>query len=318
MLMIFERKLVKVVRSIMDIDLAFTEYKVSVYDEISTFLSDNNCMDGVNLVNKRKKQMASYVHNIKNDLAEIDNICKEISVLVKDLYKQKKSIPAIMNINNKKIYISIMEKNYSLIYSIEPDEYTKLFKYGIIEAEISKGRFYKTESKIGLSAEDNLVDCVNFKIYFNELLKEFNNVKNLEDLDFLKNKINYELSRLFSTENLREYLANKSEDINKLAGISGFDILRELHESYDIKRVKIILFSKGYSIENDKFIEAVRAESSCKKILDCLNNPDETENDIYAKELKKQSVKVKSLLNEINMSSGELEIAVSKVNSEIE
>lgn len=176
--------------------------------------------------------------------------------------------------------------------------------------------------KIGLSADHNLVDYTDFKICFNELLKEFNNAKELEDLNFLKNKINYELSRLFNTDDLREYLAYKSEDIDKLTGISGIDILKKLYESYDTKMVKIILLSKGYSIENDKFIEAVRTEISYKKILDCLNNPDVTEddslNDIYAKALKKQSEKIKSLLNEINMSLAELEIAVSKVNCEIE
>lgn len=319
--MLYDRKLVKEVNSLTDWDLSSTEYKISVYDEISSYLADNNCSQGVNLVNKAKQEMNNYVKDIKQDLVEIENIYAEMSKLIKNLNDEKNNIPSMMTINNKEIFISHFEGKYGFIYLIGFDKFKKLYKYGIIEANINKGKFYKLNSKIGLSYDGNLVRYADFKNYFNDLIKEFNNAKSIEDLDFLNKCINNELSELFNTKDLREYLAYNSEHLNKLTGISGFYIMRTLYQSYDINRVKIKLILNGYSIENDKFIELVRNELSFRKTLDYLNNSNATEDEeiknIYNKSLKKESKRVEVLMKELNISSAELEIAVNKVDSEL-
>lgn len=320
--MIFKRKLVKVIKNSIDVDLASTEYKISVYEEISTYLSDNNCVEGMNLVNKRKNKMDDYVNNIKRDLSELGKLCRDLETLVKDSYKEKKSISSILTINDREIYVCNIEKSYYFIYSIGYEEYLKLYKYGIIEVERINGRACRIESEIGFSHEKNLDKYNDFKIYFNEQVTKLNNVKYLNDLEILRDKINTDLSGIFYTKDLREYLAFKSEEVYRLTGISGIDILRTLRESYDIKRVKIKLLLNNYSIENDKFIEAVIAELSCKKIQENLNDPDLMEDEklkpILTKALERDRDRINLLLNEINMGLDELEIAVSKVDSEID
>jgi len=163
---IFKRKLVKVIKNSIDIDLASTEYKISVYEEISTYLSDNNCVEGMNLVNKRKNKMDDYVNNIKRDLSELGKLCRDLETLVKDSYKEKKSISSILTINDREIYVCNIEKRYYFIYSIGYEEYFKLYKYGIIEVERINGRSCRIESEIGFSHEKNLDKYNDFKIYF--------------------------------------------------------------------------------------------------------------------------------------------------------
>lgn len=301
--------------------MAFTEYKIGVYEEISTYLSNNNCLEGVNLVNKRKNQMDDYVNNIQRDLTELENLCREIEILVKNSYKEKKSISSILTINDMEIYVCNIEKSYYFIYSIGYEEYLNLYKYGIIEVERVSRKSCKIESEIGFSREKDLEKYNDFKIYFNEQVSKFNNVKYLKDLDILRDKINNDLSGLFNTKDLSKYLVHKSEEVYRLTGISGVDILGTLRQSYDIKRIKIKLLLNNYSIENDKFIEAVRAELGCKKIQENLNDPDLMEDEelrpILTKASERDRDRINLLLNEINMGLEELEIAVSKVDSEI-
>gem|GEM_PF-3446340 len=319
--MIYNMKLVKEVVNGIDMDLAFIEYKASVYGEMATYLSDNDCSHGTDLINKIKNGMDSYVNNLKNDLCEIENICREISDLAKKSYKEKKDISSMITINKKKIFISNIKDQYDFIYAIGFDEYKKLYKYGIIEANINKGKFGKIISKIGFSDDSELIKYADFKIYFKGLLNEFNNPKSIEELKSLKKKVNNELSELFYTKNLKKYLINESDSINRSTGIEGLEILKKLNQSYDINMVKIKLLSSGYSVDNNQFIELVRSEISCRNYLDKINKLDGMEDkdikDIYTKSVKEKSQQVEFLMNELNMNSTDLEIAVSKINGEV-
>ncbi|QAA33566.1 hypothetical protein [Clostridium manihotivorum] len=311
--MIFEDKLVKIVENKIDLDLATTEYKVSVYDEIETYLSENNCSEGIYLVNKRKLEMSAYVEGIKNDLAELEEICNNIEVALKNLNKENDRYQSIININSKKVYISKINDNYSFIYLIGYDYYTKLYKYGIIEAEVYKDKLRKIKKKIGFAHEDNLVDYTDFKVYFNESLRKFNEAGNLGDLDFIRDKINKDLAELFNTESLEKYLVVNSEHIKKLTDISGYEIFSKLYENYDLNRVKIRLILAGYSTDNVKFIDLVRTKIHCNNVLDYLKDQKEN-NDFYRITFEKDNEKINFLLKELNMSLAELEIAVDKLN----
>ncbi len=318
--MLYNRKLVREVINILDIDLTFTEYKVSVYDEITSYLSDNNCTDGVNLVNMAKQQMDNYVKNLKNDLLEIENIYAEMSSIIKNLFTEKKDIPSILTINNKDIFISKTEKQYGFIYAIGFDEYKKIYKYGIIEGEIKKGKFYKLRNKIGFSEDSELTRYADFKTYFDDSINEFNNAKSIEKLDYLRKSMDNELMRFFDTEDLRKYLVCKNELINKLTGIKGINILSMLYQSYDINRVRIKLSLNGYSVDNSQLIELIRSEVSCRRVLDEIDKLDDLEDadmkKSYTELANETSKEVEFLKRELNMSSAELEIAISKVNSE--
>jgi len=318
--MLYERMLTKEVINKYDIDLACTEYKASIYEEIASYLVDNNCSDGVNLVNKSKDEIDNFVTKLKTDLDEIENICIEIATLIKNLYVDKQDIPLTMIINNKNIFISYKERAYGFIYSIEFDEYKKLYKYGIIKANVNKGKLSNIESKIGFSDDSNLERYADFKNYFNSLLNEFDNCKSIEELDFLKMNVNNELSRLFYTEDLRIYLFDNNEEINKLTGIKGIDIVQELYQIYDINKVKIKLILNGYSIKDNKLIELVRYRRSYKELLDEIEKLDDSKDkdikDIYIESVKGKSQKIQYLMKELNMGSAELEIAIDKVNSE--
>ena len=318
--MLYNRKLIREVVNRLDMDLAFTEYKVSVYGEISNYLADNNCADGVNLVNKAKQEMDNYVKNLKNDLVEIENICAEISIIIKKMYTEKKDIPSMITIYNKDIFISRTEKQYGFIYAIGFDEHKKIYKYGIIEGDINKGKFYKSKNIIGFSEDSELTRYANFKTYFIDLISDFNNTKSIEELEYLKTSIDNELLGLFYTEDLRTYLACKSELIKKLTGISGLDILRKLYQSYDINRVRIKLSLSGYSVDNSQLVKLVRAELSSRRALDEINKlvdiEDEEIKESYTELANEKSKEVEFLKRELNMSSSELEIAISKVNSE--
>ncbi|MFW2491597.1 hypothetical protein ACN077_24025 [Clostridium chromiireducens] len=54
----------------------------------------------------------------------------------------RKLIKQVININiiinNQQMYISNLGSNYSFIYPIDFDDYKKLYKYGIIKADINE------------------------------------------------------------------------------------------------------------------------------------------------------------------------------------
>lgn len=319
--MLFERKLIKEVNNKYDMDLAFIEYKASVYDEIASYLSENNCSEGMRLVNKAKEEIDNFIITLKNDLVEIENICSEITKLIKDLYTKKHDIPQTMIINNKNIFISREGEIYAFVYLIGFDEYKKQYRYGIIKANINKGKLYNEDKKIGFSNDSNLERYTDFKSYFKSILNDFDNCESIEALDFLKKSVHSELARLFYTDDLRTYLVENNETIYKLTGIKGVEILRELYKIYDINKVKIKLTSNGYSIEDDRLIELVRSRQSCIKLLAEIQKLDDGEEkkikDILIKSVKEKSQDVELLMKELNISSVELEIAVDKVNSTI-
>lgn len=153
--MFCDMKVLKEIKNGMDLDLATIKYKASVYDEISGYLLGNNCIQGANLVDKAKQKMDVYVERIKLDLDEIEKICDVIPVIIKRLDTDKENIPSMMVINNKEIFIGYFEDRYSFIYLIGFDDFKKLYKYGIIEADINNGKLSKLNSKIGLSDDSN-------------------------------------------------------------------------------------------------------------------------------------------------------------------
>lgn len=317
--MLFERKLIKEVNNKYEMDLAFIEYKASVYDEVASYLSENNCSEGMRLVNKAKEEIDNFIITLKNDLVEIENICSEITKLIKDLYTKKHDIPQTMIINNKNIFISREGEIYGFIYLIGFDEYKKQYRYGIIKANINKGKLYNEDMKIGFSNDSNLERYTDFKSYFKSILNDFDNCKSIEDLDFLNKNITNELSRLFYTDNLEIYLIKNSDKMHKLTGIKGSEIVQKLYEIYDINKVKIKLISNGYLIEDDRLINLVRARRSCIKLLSEIEKLDDIEDkeikEIYVEGVKEESQQVELLMRELNINSEELEIAVDKVNS---
>lgn len=316
--MFCDMKVLQEIKNQIDLDLATIEYNASVYDEISGYLLGNNCIQGANLVKKAKQKMDVYVDGIKLDLNEIEKICDVIPVIIKRLDTEKENIPSMMVINNREVFISYFEDRYSFIYLIGFDDFKKLYKYGIIEVDINKGKLSKLNSKIGLSDDSNLAKYLDFKIYFRDLVNKFNYAENIEDLNYLRDSINGQLSKIFKTKSLREYLVDKSKYINELVGISGVQIMQDLYKAYDINRIRIKLILNGYSINDSRLIELVRAELSCRTMKDILNDFSEMENesigDIYTKALKEENEKVKFLMKELNINFSQLKIIINKVN----
>lgn len=317
--MLYERKLIKEVINENDVDLILTEYRASVYAEIANYLAENNCNDGMNLVNKSKEEIINFVTTTKNALSEMEDICNEITKLIKNLYIEKQDIPSTIIVENRNIFISNDEDKYAFIYSIGFNEYKKLYIYGIIKAKINKGEFCKIESKIGFSNDSNLERYADFKNYYSSMLNEFNNCKSIKELDFLKKNVNDELLKLFCTDNLKKYLLENNERIYKLTGIEGIKIIQELYQIYDINRIKIKLISNGYSIEENKLIELIRLKNICIKLIKEIEKLDDIEDkdirEICIKNLQKKNKQIEFLMKELNMSSAELEIAIDKVNS---
>ena len=317
--MLYDRKIMGEVINNCDIELPFIEYKASIYDEIVKYLSDNNCSEGAILVNNIKEKIDNYAISIKDDLDEIEHICIELSEIIKKMYSEKKEILKNIIINNRNIFISKEEGRYSFIYSIGFDEYKMQYKYGVIKGNINKGKFYDIKRKIGFSNDSNLEQYADFKSYFKSILDDFDNCKNIESLEFLNNNVTNELSELFYTDNSSEYLIKNSDEIFRLTGIDGIEIIKEIYKAYDIKKVKIKLITNGYSIEDNRLIELIRTKRSYIKLLSKLNkldDPDDIEiKDIYDETIDKESKEVEFLMKELNISSGELEIAIDKVNS---
>lgn len=316
--MLYDRKIMREVISKSDMELPFIEYKASVYEEVANYLSENNCSEGVRLLNKAKEKIDNYIITIKNDLNEMKNICIELSEVIKKLYVEKKDIPTTIVINNKNIFISKEEERYSFIYSIGFDEFKMQYRYGIIKGNINKGKFYDVKSKIGFSNDSNLERYADFRSYFGSILADFNNCKSIEELDFLKKSIKDELSKLFYTDNLRMYLVKNNEEIYKLTEIQGIEIAQQLYKIYDINKVKIKLISNGYKIDDNRLIDLIRYRQSYIKLLEEVKKLDDINDneikDIYAESIKEEKNKVELLMKELDISLGELEIAIDKVN----
>lgn len=316
--MLYDRKIIGEVINNRDMELPLIEYKASIYDEIVKYLSENNCSEGVMLVNNVEEKIDNYVISIKDDLDEIQYICIELSEIIKKKYIEKKILKHIA-INNRNIFISEEEGRYSFIYSIGFDEYKMQYRYGIIKGNINKGKFYDVKSKIGFSNDINLERYADFKSYFKSTLGDFDNCESIEALESLNDNVTKELSELFYTDNLSGYLIRNSDEIFRLTGIDGIQIIKELYKAYDIKKVKIKLITNGYSIEDNRLIELIITKRSYIKLLNENNELDDPEDieikDIYAESIDKESKKVEFLMNELNISLGELEIAIDKVNS---
>lgn len=318
--MLYGRKIMREVINKNDMELPFTEYKASIYDEIASYLSDNNCSEGVILVNRAKEKIDNYVITIKNDLDEIETICIKLSELIEKLYIEKKDIPETITINDKNIFISQEEGRYSFIYSIGFDEYKMQYRYGIINGNINKGKFYDVKSKIGFSSDSNLERYIDFKGYFESILNDFNNCSNIGALDYLYKNVISELEKLFYTDNLKIYLIKNSDEIYKLTGIDGRQIFQELYESYDTNKIKIKLISNGYSIEDNRLVELIRTRRSHMKLLNEIEKLDDINDkdikNIYIESMEEENEKVEVLMKELNINLEELEIAIDKVNSQ--
>lgn len=317
--MLYDRKLIKEVINKYDFELLEIEVKAEAYGEAANYLSENDCIEGMKLIYKAKQAMDEFAVALKQDLAEIDGVCSEISRLINKLHNEKEDIPIVITTNNHYIFVSNIGDIYSFIYSIGFDKYKKLYKYGIIKAEINKGKFNKKESKIGFSNKKNLEKYVDFKFYFYSLINNFNNCKSLDELDLLKENINNELGTLFYTDDLSIYLINNSKSIRNLTGISGIDIAQKLYENYDINRVRIKLNLKEYSSKDDKIIDLVRARLSCISLLNEIEKLDEVEDkdaiDMYTKIINNKNNEVEALMKELNINFTELELAINKVNT---
>lgn len=318
--MLYDRKIMREVINKNDMELPCIEYKASIYDEVASYLSDNNCSKGAMLVNKVKEKIDNYVITIKNDLDEIENICIKLSDLIEKLYIENKDIPATISINDKNIFISQEEGKYSFIYSIGLDEYKMQYRYGIIKGNINKGRFYDVKSKIGFSSDSNLERYIDFKCYFEGILNDFNSCSSIEALDYVNQNVISELAKLFYTDNLKRYLIKNSDEIYKLTGIDGIQIIQKLYEAHDSNKIKIKLISNEYSIEDNRLIELIRSRQSCIELLKEIKKLDDINDkdmkDAYIESVKMKNEKVEFLMNELDISLEELEIVIDKVNSE--
>jgi len=315
---LYERKLIKEVINKYDFELSAIEEKASVYGEAANYLLNNNCTKAAELLNKLKQEMDEFTVTLKQDLLRIEDICNEISITINKLQSENQDIPSDIIINNQQMYISNLGNDYSFIYPIGLDDYKKLYKYGIIKADIDEGEFNKKESKIAFSSEKNLEKYADFKSYLEGLISNFNNCKNIEELDLLKKNINNELASLFYADDLRIYLINNSELVSELTGISGIDMAQKLHENYEINRVRIKLSLNRYSPEDNKIIELIRARLACISLSEEIDKLDEIEDkevvDMYAKIIIDKNSEMEALMKDLNMSLTELEIAISKVN----
>lgn len=318
--MLYDRKIMREVINKNDMELPCIEYKASIYDEVASYLSDNNCSKGTMLVNKVKEKIDNYVITIKTDLDEIENICIKLSDLIEKLYIENKDIPATISINDKNIFISQEEGKYSFIYSIGLDEYKMQYRYGIIKGNINKGKFYDVKSKIGFSSDSNLERYIDFKCYFEGILNDFNSCSSIEALDYVNQNVISELAKLFYTDNLKIYLIKNSDEIYKLTGIDGRQIFEELHEAYDTNKIKIMLISNGYLIEDARLVELIRTKCSQTKLLNEIKKLDDINDilvkNIYIESMGAENEKVEVLMKELNISLEELEIVIDKVNSE--
>lgn len=317
--MLYDRKIIREVINKFDMELPIIEYKASVYEEVMSYLSENNCIEGVRLLNEIKEKIDSYVITIKNDLDEIENICIELSAIIKKMYIEKKEISAAIMINNRNIFINKEEGRYSFIYSIGFDEYKMQYRYGIIKGNTNKGKFYNVKSKIGFSDDSNLERYADFKSYFESILGDFDNCKSIKALDFLNNNVTKELSDLFYADDLAASLIKNSDEIFKSTGIEGVQIIQELYKAYDINKVKIKLILNGYPNEDNRLIELIRTRCSYMKLLNEMEQLDDIKDndikDIYFRSIEEKNEKVKFLMKGLNMNLGELEIAIDKVNS---
>lgn len=317
--MLYERKLIKEVINKYDFEISSIEVKASTYAEAANYLLENDCIEGANLLNKAKQEMDEFTVTLKRDLIEIEDVCSEIDKMIHKLNGAKEDITSSIIIKNQQIYISNLGNDYSFIYQIGFDDYKKLYKYGIIKADIYEGKFNKKESKIGFSSEKDIEKYANFKAYLDGLINTFNNCKSIEELDLLKKNINNELAPLFYTDDLRIYLINNSELVGELTGISGIDLAQKLHKSYEINRVRIKLSLNRYSPEDNKIIELVRARLACISLSEKIDKLDEIEDkdfvDMYAKIIIDKNSEMEALMKDLNMSLAELELAISKVNT---
>lgn len=313
--MFYKSKLKNEVASLQNPEILSIELKIEVYNEIVDYLEENNCTQGVNLINKVKQKMIAYISDIKTDLYEIENVFRELSSVFKKTNDEKYYMPKEFVINNKEIFMEYIDYRYTFIYAIGFDNYKDLYKHGIIEAKINKGRMEKLSSKIVFSEDADLRKYMDFKEYFNDLLGNLRDAKSLKDLDLVMKDISDELIEIFYLKDLMDICIKRDRIIEKTKGISGIDIYRTLYSNYHTYKIKLKLNLIGYPVTDNRVIELIKLELSQRKLLIEINKED-VENDYVDLDdiINKQDEEIKALMKETNINKVEINNIINKIN----
>lgn len=147
----------------------------------------------------------------------------------------------------------------------------------------------------------------------NEILEKFNGCNDLEKLKIFNSSIKEELANIFFTNDLRMYLFDNNEQIEKEIGISGTEIAKELYQTYEFNAIKIKLLNSGYKIKDKKFVKLVKDAILNEQLLCEIQDTDDYMKEIYLQSINKRNNMIEILKKELKISSKELEIAVDKV-----
>ncbi|MDF2883035.1 MAG: hypothetical protein K0R54_3592 [Clostridiaceae bacterium] len=318
--MILYNKFQQEVDSLINMNLAITEYKVSIYDEMSKYLLEKKCANGSVLIDKAKNKMDRYVKNLKQDLIDIEDIFNQISIFIDNLFKDNQIIPKKFNIGNGEIYKIVTNENYTFMYYIGFDDFKNLHKYGVIDVSVNKRKINKLHSKIIFSEKIDLNMYIDFKIYFQELVNKFDKVNTVDKLNVINNKIQNKLLDFFNIygdENLHLFLIKDSKKVEKIVGISGNEISKLLIETFRYTKIKIKLISKGYEIKSTDFLELIDLQliiMNCQKeLIKCIKNKEEEFKDIYEKSIESNSKEIETLKKKLNISTEKLNEIVNEI-----